>query len=1107
MQTTSLRRRLFTATANSFPRPSSRVLHRLKAHAATLAALSLLLASAVCGAAAVSVTDLRCEYLQDPLGIDVARPRLSWVLSANGRGARQSAYQVIVAATEARLKAGVGDLWDSDRLASDQSIHVRYQGKPLASQMQCFWKVRVWDQDGKASAWSEPARWSMGLLNPADWKAKWIGRDESETKNLISGTQWIWFPEGNPVKDAPVATRYFRRSVTLPQNRPIKQARFLVTADNEFVLFVNGKQAGAGNNFKAVADIDLAPLLRPGDNILAVAAKNVGAGANPAGLLGRLRIEFAQGEPLVIATDQQWKASVKDTAGWKEARFDDSGWKAAQVLGPVGMSPWGDLSGPEDRRLPARYLRREFAVEKKVRRATAYVSGLGLFELYLNDQKVGDHVLSPGLTEYPKRVFYVTFDVTKQLKAGANALGVILGNGRYYAPRSSVPTATRTYGFPKLLLQLRVDYDDGSVAEIVSDETWKLTTNGPIRANNEYDGEEYDARLEMDGWARPGFDDSAWEKVQPVSAPGGALVAQMIAPIRVTESLKPIAIANPKPGVFIFDMGQNMVGWCRLKVAGAPGTAITLRHAEILRPDGTLYLDNIRSAKVTDVFTLKGKGTEVYEPRFTYHGFRYVEMKGFPGTPKLSALEGCVVNDDVRSAGEFASSNPLLNRIYRNVCWGVRGNYRSISTDCPQRDERQGWLGDRSAESRGETYLFNIAALYSKWLQDMADAQKDSGSVPDVCPSYWPLYSDNVTWPSSTVIIPSALQEQYGDTAIIEQHYPSMKKWIDFMCGFLKNDLMPRDTYGDWCVPPEEQKLIHSKDPMRKTSPTILGTTYFYYDLRLMARYATLLGKSDDARRYTELAEKLKTAFNLKYLKTGPGYYDNGSQTSCVLPLAFDMVPAGERARIFNHLVAKITNETKGHVGTGLIGGQWLMRTLSDNGRPDLAYTIATRNTYPSWGYMIEKGATTIWELWNGDTADPAMNSGNHVMLVGDLIIWCYEYLAGIKPDPEQPGFKHILMRPAPVGDLQAVQATHRSPYGLIASDWKLDGGRFIWNVTVPANTTATVCVPTTDAERVRESGKPARQAAGVQFLRAEDGRAVFEVGAGSYRFTAPLGG
>jgi len=549
-----------------------------------------------------------------------------------------------------------------------------------------------------------------------------------------------------------------------------------------------------------------------------------------------------------------------------------------------------------------------------------------------------------------------------------------------------------------------------------------------------------------------------------------------------------------------------MVGGCRLSVTGQRGTEVTLRHAETLKPDGTLYTDNLRGALATDLYVLRGGGPEVYEPRFTYHGFRYVELRGFPGKPTLETLQGRVVHDDLPSVGRFNCSNALLNQIYRNVVWGVRGNYRSIPTDCPQRDERQGWLGDRSAESRGEGYLFDHAALYCKWMDDMSDSQKENGSIPDVSPAYWPIYSDNVTWPSSYIIIPGTLYEMYGDRRLVEEHYPYMKRWIEFMAAFLKEGVLPpeRDRYGDWCVPPESPELIHSKDPARQTPKDLLATAYFYHDVALMARAAMLLGKAEDARRLGELAEAIRVGFQKKFFVPQANSYGNGSQTSQVLPLAFRMVPTTLRPKVLEGLVQNIQTKTQGHVGTGLVGGQWLMGVLSEGGRPDVAYTIATQTTYPSWGYMVSRGATTVWELWNGDTADPAMNSGNHVMLVGDLITWLYEHLAGIRPDPKTPGFQHVLMRPTPVGDLKFVEASYRSIHGTITSSWKIEGGKFLWTITLPPNTTATAFVPTKDYAAVTEGGRPAKQAKGTELVRPEAGRAIIELQSGTYHFAAP---
>lgn len=1059
----------------------------------------LCLLSAPQPASPATVENLRCEYRVDPLGIDVPRPRLFWQLRDARRGAVQRAFQVLVASTPEKLAAGEGDLWDSGTVASGDSAQVEYAGQALKSAMSCHWKVRVWDDQNKPTAYSRPAVWTMGLLDPSDWHARWIGLDGGDEPPRVpqglDKASWIWFPEGRPAAQAPLGVRVFQRQFELRAGRRVRQARLAAAADNRLVALVNGHKAGQGHSFKQPVELDVADLLQAGQNTLEVEVTNAGDAANPAGLIAALAIEFDQGPPLVLVSDGAWQASKP--AGAER--------QPAKVLGPAGMKPWGDLQPIQSRRLPARHLRREFQAKANLKRATVWMSGLGLSELYLNGAKVGDRVLDPALTEYTKRVFYVTFDVTGPLREGANAVGVLLGNGRYYAPRLGVPTATLTYGYPKLLLQMCLEYADGSREEIVSDESWKLTTEGPIRANNEYDGEEYDARRELGAWSEPGYNDGAWQKAQLAAVPEGRLRSQPCEPIRVVETLRPIGLTEPLPGVWVFDMGQNMVGWCRLKLSGPAGAAVTLRHAETLKPDGTLYRDNLRSAAATDVYVLKGRGEELYEPRFTYHGFRFVEVSGLEAKPALAMLEGRVVHDAVAPAGTFECSEPLVNRIHKNIRWGVRGNYRSISTDCPQRDERQGWLGDRSCVSRGESYQFDIAALYGKWLADMHDSQRDSGSVPDVCPPYWPIYSDNVVWPSTFVIAPGMLYEQYGERRAMADHYDGMVRWIELMASSLKDGILPkeRDRYGDWCVPPESPELIHSKDPARQTDKQLLATSYFYYDLTCMARYARLLGKTADERRWTDLAESIKKAFNARFLKADEPQYDNGSQTSSVLPLAFGLVPAERREAIFAKLAEDILVKTRGHIGTGLVGGQWLMRVLSDNGRPDIAWTLATQKTYPSWGYMVSRGATTVWELWNGDTADPAMNSGNHVMLVGDLCVWMYEYLAGIRSDPAEPGFRHVILRPVPVAGLHWARATHHCAYGTISSDWRIEGGRFLWKVTIPPNATATVWVPAKNPGAVTEGGRRAARSPGITRVRAEPGAAVLEVGAGSYEFVA----
>jgi alpha-L-rhamnosidase len=1054
----------------------------------------MLLAATLAQAAAPSLrpTELKCEYRVNPQGIDETRPRLSWILAAVDpakRDLKQSAYRIIVASTPAAAVAMQGDLWDSGRVDSPDSVLVPYKGKALENGMRAYWRVQVWDQAGAASAWSAPAHWSMGLLKPDDWKGKWIGLDETGIYHhpgspfqLLKSAHWIWFDESDPAKQGPGAPRWFETGMNIPSGRTIRHATFVLGADSGFALTINGKGAGRNSSGGAMPEVlDVATALKPGSNSIVVAATN--NRNRPAGVIGTLKVEFTSGEPMLLSTGPEWKA----------ANAEPGPWNAARDLGPYGMKPWGEVGFAEDHALPARMVRKEFTVAAGLKQATVYYSGLGLSELYVNGAKIGDDVLSPGLTDYTKRVFYVTHDVTRQLTAGANAIGAMLGNGRYWPPRGRVPIGMQGYGYPKLRLQLELEYADGKRETVVSDESWKLTAGGPIRVNNEYDGEEYDARLDQPGWARAGFDDSKWQTAQAVAGPAGAPAAQMAEPLKVIETLKPKSVKQIRPGVWIFDLGQNMVGWARLSVSGPKGTPVTLRFAETLKADGTLYVDNLRSARATDVYTLKGGGPETWEPRFTYHGFRFVEVTGYPGAPTLESLAGRVVHDAMSRVGEFESSDAMLNRIHHNIYWGVRGNYRSIPTDCPQRDERQGWLGDRSVVSRSESYLFDVGAFYTKWITDLNDSQRPSGSIPDVSPNYWVLYNDGIVWPSTFLLAPSMVYEQYGDLRVIERNYPAMKKWTGYMRGFLQDGIMPKNTYGDWCVPPEKPELIHSQDPARVTQGALLSTAYYHKMLQLMSHYAKLIDRNDDAREFDALAAQVREAFLKKYFKESEGRFDNGTQTSSVLPLAFGLVPDEQRKRVFDSLVRKIEVESDNHVGVGLVGAQWLMRTLSDNGRADLALTIATQKTYPGWGYMVEKGATTVWELWNGDTADPAMNSGNHVMQIGDLGLWMYQYLAGIGSDPLQPGFKHVIVKPYPAPALSFARATHRSPYGTISSGWMREGGKLALNVTIPPNTFSTIYVP----------GKTVTEAGGLKASRSEAGYVIFEAGSGSYRFIA----
>ena len=750
-------------------------------------------------------------------------------------------------------------------------------------------------------------------------------------------------------------------------------------------------------------------------------------------------------------------------------------------------------------RVAARYLRKEFALKGEVSEARLYVSGMGVYSAFLNGKEIApEELLKPTLSWYSKRVYFNTYDVTEMIGEGDNAIGIILEGGRYTTVRYNVknPNWDDTenvfgFGIPRLLLQLEVTYKDGSKEKMVSDETWKITNRGPIRTANEYDGETYDENFELGDWIHAGYNDSDWLQAEVVEAPEGQVSPQPNPNITMMEKLKPIALFQ-KGNKWYLDMGQNMVGFIDMKVRGQhPGDLITLRFAELLTPDSALYTANLRGAECTDRYIVanvetfpetspKTTHSEMFQetslqpilwhPMFVYHGFRYVELSGLREKPDLDDFEGWVIYDEMPTTGSFETSNEILNAVYHNAYWGIRSNYRSMPTDCPQRDERLGWTGDRTTGNYGESYIFDNHQLYAKWLTDAEDSQWENGSLPNVIPPYWRGYTDNMTWPGAVVTVTDMLYTRFGDTEPIRQHYDALKKWMLHMKNdYMRGGLMPRDTYGDWCMPPESLEMIHSNDPTRITEPTVLSTPFYCYLCSKMARFAEVLGYTEDAAFFQQEITTSTVAFNDKYFNRVTGIYANNTVTANILPLWFGMVPKGLEDKVMNSIVDKTENECSSHVSTGVVGIQQLMRTLTEYGRGDLAFKIASNDTYPSWGYMYRNGATTIWELWNGNTADPAMNSGNHVMLLGDLILWEYEYLGGIRAF--EPGYSKIQLKPYPVEGLDFVNCAYESVSGRIESNWKREGNRFEWDIVIPANTTAEVCLPTANGYEVKTYG------------------------------------
>ena len=892
----------------------------------------------------VSVGNLRVENLDEPLGIDTDKPRFSWQIMSDkqiatphsdqgSENVRQTAYEIVVSDDK-------GELWNSGKVTSDEQLWIPYAGKQLKSGTFCTWKVKVYTNKGE-TAWSEPQRFSIGLLDEGKWRGYWIGLEQ----------------------------------------------------------------------------------LLPGEE--------------------------------------------------------------------RGMHT----------RMAARYLRKEFQLkDKEIKRATAYVAGIGLHEFYVNGQRMGDGVLQPVPSDYRKTIYYNTYDVTESIInyplmcEGAGkclCLGIILGNGRVFPMQQHKPYKIHTFGYPKCRINVIVEYTDGTTECLKTDDKgWKITADGPIRANNEYDGEEYDARKEMMGWSEVGgIDDSKWLNAERTDIPQSWLRAQMTPgmrslPLTPSNGRGDLTVSPSAKGVIV-DVGQNMAGWLKVRVRGQKGDTIRMVYAEKLNADGTLYRDNFRNARSTDIYVCngdEGKEGRWWCPTFVYHGFKYAEVIGLKNATKDDFVAE-VVADEMRSTGQFECSDTILNKVMKNAWWGVLDNYKGMPIDCPQRDERQPWLGDRTMGSLGESFFFDNERLYTKWMRDICEAQRTDGCIPDVAPAFWNYYSDDVAWAAALPFSCDMLWRQYGNRQPIIDCYPAIKKWVQHIIEeYSKDGIIHCGKYADWCVPPEKLELIHSQDPARKTDVTLISTAYIIRTLQLMEQWGC------EADYWRPIREEMTEAFNKRFLtiKRGtsprPGhvlypdsvYYGNNTVTANILPLAIGIVPEDCKQDVIRQVVQNICIQNKHHVSCGVIGISWLMRGLSDNGFAGVAYRLATTKTYPSWGYMTENGATTIWELWNGDKANPSMNSGNHVMLLGDLLTWCYQYLGGIRSvgcsdtAANETAYKHIVLKPAfEIQDCEWANVSYDSPYGTIKSHWRKTLQHLEWDVTIPCNTTADVCLPNGETKTI----------------------------------------
>jgi alpha-L-rhamnosidase len=952
----------------------------------TAVALGLLALVPASQAAPLVPAGLQAEMRTDPQGLDAERPRLGWRVESPDRNAKQAAYRILVARSEAKLAADEGDLWDSGRVESGETLQIAYGGKPLYagqpldSRQACFWKVKVWDAGGRESAWSGTARWTLGLLRPEDWTA-----------------QWISFKDPSPVHAD-------RKALSLP---------------------------------------------------------------------------------------------------------------------------------------PARYYRREFAAAKAVRRATVYASALGIYELHLNGQRAGDAYFTPGWSDYRKRAYYNTVDVTPLLKPGANCIGAVVADGWYagyvgyallcgYGPNKS---GRNLYGkTPALLVQLEIEYADGTREIGGTDPSWQVTGGGPIREADLIMGEAFDARLDRPDWCRPGFAADGWERAIPAGENGSVqavfsdtmgsrtvelgfqkpprMQAYSAPPVRVTQELTPVSVTEPKPGVHRFDLGQNIAGTIRLKARGPAGTTLTIRYGEMLHPDGRLMTENLRRARATDTVILRGDPAgETWTPRFTYHGFQYVEVAGLPGKPGPDAVTGLVLHSDTPLTSAFECSDEVSNRLFRNIVWTQRANYLEVPTDCPQRDERLGWMGDAQIYVGAAAYNADVAAFYTKWLDDVEEAQHPFGAYPDYCP--YPMAHGELkkpygtAWMDAGIICPWTVWRVYGDTRVLERHWDSMSRFMEFRREAGPTGRSIGNPWGDW---------LNVNEP---TPIEVVDLCYHAQTAHLMAEMAAALRRDADAASYAKRFEELKAEFGRTYVQPD-GRLKVDTQTAHVLALAFGLLPKDLERAAADRLAEKIAKNGFA-MATGFLGTKPLLPVLSAHGHHDLAVRLFQSRSFPSWGYEVVNGATTVWERWDSYTKqdgfgrhNAAMNSFSHYAF-GAVCEWMFRSLAGI--DSEGAGFRRIVIAPGPPSPgsnpdrppIGWVKASYDSPRGRIAVDWKRDADRFEMRVTIPANTTARVLLPAADRESITEGGKGLDRAEGVTFAGMEGGRARLEVGSGTYTFVSKV--
>jgi alpha-L-rhamnosidase len=1075
---------------------------------------------------------LKCDSLVEPLGIDSPKPLFSWQLQDKGWGAKQSAYQILVSsrpATSGQLKANI---WDSGRIASEQSIDLAYGGPALEAQRRYFWQVRVWDKDGKPYPLSDPSWWETGLLFPANWKAKWIGYEGQELRSIReAGAIWI---------TNAVVPNYTTRGDThhnfrfaFPLQKPIKRAVLYATGEDTVAAWANGIQVMHAEPltpwkqmpWKRYVRKDVTSQLHQGQNLLAIGATHYDV---PNGRDGELQTQFPMsmclylqmedGSVLVLTSATLgWKAAMNAPGDWYAKQFNDSSWKDAEPFSPKGSAAGDSEVGNPIPPGPVMTLRRAFEEPKAIVSARLYATALGAYKFHINGEAVGDQILSPGWMDFRQHVPYQVYDVTRQLKIGKNAIATFLAPGWYSTPLMWFGQPNN-YGDtpPAVKAQLWIKHSDGSEEWISTDESWKADVS-PILSAEIYDGETFDARRVQAGWDTAAFSDTQWPSASVVSPHEPQIVAQYFQPIREERVLTAKSITSPSPGVYVYDFGQNLSGVPRLHVKGSRGDDLKLRFAEVLNPDGSVYVENLRTAKATDHFILageKGSDFEEYQPQFTFHGFRYIEISGLSAKPNLDTVKTVVLHTDAPFTTKLDTGDAMINQLWNIIQWGQRSNFIGVPTDCPQRDERLGWTADAQVFWRTASYNMDLNAFTRKFSADLRGTQVGTAMYGIFAPgTNSPNPGFGAGWSDAGVIIPWTGWMQTGNKEIIEENWDAMETYLAAIHDHNPDFLWRKEygaAFGDWLT------------PTQTTPEDLIATAYWAYDVTLMREMAAASGRTEKVAKYSDLFENIKRAFNKAYVRPDGfvGAVDTypsippptiapetkstdtkavvETQTGYVLALHMNLLPDELRAPAAERLIQKI-KDNHWLLGTGFLGTPYLLEVLSDTGHSDIAYQLLLTRDYPSWGYLIEHGATTTWERWNGDQmrGDPSMNSYNHYAY-GAVAEWIYRYAAGIDVAATDSGFHTIYLHPNFDSRLGNLNFSYDSPYGAVLSQWKVQGSNATWNVTIPANSQGVLPVDASTASSFALDGRPLSENRKVQ----SNGGGFYTLPAGTYSFT-----